>query len=140
MAVFREWGRIASSYDKQLRSADQNATSIKADAVRDEHSFRNEYQLRHTRREWDLNRPDAKLLDRPAREGDEDERCGISSMQVLYISMYASALKNFSSRVLPSNALNGVIWQCICVFVLYTWVVAGAKKWACPCRDLMERI
>lgn len=57
---------------------------MKAEAVKDEHAFRNEYQLRHTRREWDLNRPDAKRLDRPAREGDEDERCGISSMQVLH--------------------------------------------------------
>ena len=61
---------------------------MKADVVKDEHAFRIEHQLRHTRREWDLNRPDAKLLDRPAREGDADERCGISSMQVLYCLVY----------------------------------------------------
>jgi RIB43A len=43
--------------------------------------FRNSAQLISSRREWDLNRPDAQTLDRPAREGDEDPRCGMSSMQ-----------------------------------------------------------
>jgi hypothetical protein len=33
------------------------------------------------RREYDLNRPDALYIDKPARIGDNDERCGISSIQ-----------------------------------------------------------
>ena len=33
-------------------------------------------------REWDLNDPDTLKKDRPAREGDDDPRCGPSSMQM----------------------------------------------------------
>lgn len=47
----------------------------------EEQDFRNSHQLCDSRREWDLNRPDAKLLDAPARIGDSDARCGISSLQ-----------------------------------------------------------
>lgn len=50
----------------------------------EEQECRNANQLRDTRREWDLNRPDAKLLDAPARTGDDDERCGVSSLQVRF--------------------------------------------------------
>jgi hypothetical protein len=38
-------------------------------------------QGKPTTREWDLNRPDAKKLDVPARLGDDDPRCGPSSLQ-----------------------------------------------------------
>lgn len=43
--------------------------------------FRNEYQTPDSRKEWDLNDPDAKLKDKPARVSDDDPRCGISSLQ-----------------------------------------------------------
>lgn len=39
-------------------------------------------QGKPTTREWDLNRPDAKKLDLPARVGDDDPRCGPASLQV----------------------------------------------------------
>lgn len=38
-------------------------------------------QGKPTTREWDLNRPDAKKLDAPARLGDDDVRCGPASLQ-----------------------------------------------------------
>jgi hypothetical protein len=38
-------------------------------------------QGKQTSREWDLNRPDALLQDGPARCGDDDPRCGPSSLQ-----------------------------------------------------------
>jgi hypothetical protein len=38
-------------------------------------------QGKPTTREWDLNRPDAKKLDVPARLGGDDPRCGPSSLQ-----------------------------------------------------------
>jgi len=44
-------------------------------------SFRAAAQGRPTRREWDLSRPDGRKLDRPARVGDDDPRCGPASMQ-----------------------------------------------------------
>jgi hypothetical protein len=39
------------------------------------------FQGKAMSREWDLNRPDAKQLDLPARLGDDDPRCGVSSLQ-----------------------------------------------------------
>ena len=45
----------------------------------------NEFRLLHqqpsSRREFDLNDPDAKKKDRPARISDDDPRCGPSSLQ-----------------------------------------------------------
>ena len=48
---------------------------------KDTEDFRQANQLKNTRREWDLNRPDAKLMDIPARVGDSDPRCGPSGTQ-----------------------------------------------------------
>lgn len=45
----------------------------------------NEYRRLHqtpsSGKEWDLNNPEAKLIDKPARVSDDDPRCGISSIQ-----------------------------------------------------------
>eukprot|EP01137_Pigoraptor_chileana_P033701 Opistho-2@24993 len=43
--------------------------------------FRLMQQTKDRRREWDLNDPDAKRKDKPARVDDADERCGVSSIQ-----------------------------------------------------------
>ena len=44
--------------------------------------FRKIYQTPESRKEWDLNDPDAKLKDKPARVSDDDPRCGVSSLQM----------------------------------------------------------
>jgi hypothetical protein len=41
----------------------------------------NTLQGKSTTREWDLNRPDAKRQELPARLGDDDPRCGPASLQ-----------------------------------------------------------
>ncbi|XP_033109597.1 RIB43A-like with coiled-coils protein 2 [Anneissia japonica] len=43
--------------------------------------FRKLHQQPDAAREWDLNDPDAKKKDKPARVHDDDPRCGISSIQ-----------------------------------------------------------
>ncbi|XP_071816243.1 RIB43A-like with coiled-coils protein 2 [Apostichopus japonicus] len=43
--------------------------------------FRDVHQQPESRREWDLNDPDAKLKDKPARVSDDDPRCGLASLQ-----------------------------------------------------------
>ncbi|XP_072027489.1 LOW QUALITY PROTEIN: RIB43A-like with coiled-coils protein 2 [Amphiura filiformis] len=43
--------------------------------------FRALNQQPQSRREWDLNNPDAKKIDKPARVHDDDPRCGIASLQ-----------------------------------------------------------
>lgn len=40
------------------------------------------FQTRAHGRDWDLSRPDALWIDRPAREGDNDPRLGASSAQL----------------------------------------------------------
>ncbi len=59
----------------------QEADHIRKAYNQDTEAFRQEQQLKHTRREWDINRPDAKQLDMPARVGDGDPRLGPSSLQ-----------------------------------------------------------
>ncbi|XP_074645300.1 RIB43A-like with coiled-coils protein 2 [Tubulanus polymorphus] len=43
--------------------------------------FRALHQQNDSRREWDMNDPDALKKDKPARVTDDDPRCGISGMQ-----------------------------------------------------------
>ncbi|XP_033127633.1 RIB43A-like with coiled-coils protein 2 [Anneissia japonica] len=43
--------------------------------------FRKLHQQPDAAREWDLNDPDAKKKDKPARVHDDDPRCGIASIQ-----------------------------------------------------------
>ncbi|XP_022104047.1 RIB43A-like with coiled-coils protein 2 [Acanthaster planci] len=43
--------------------------------------FRALHQQPDSRREWDLNDPDGKKKDKPARVSDDDPRCGISGAQ-----------------------------------------------------------
>lgn len=38
-------------------------------------------QLKHTRKEWDLNRPDHLTIDNAGRVGDDDPRLGTASLQ-----------------------------------------------------------
>eukprot|EP00892_Ulva_mutabilis_P006915 jgi/Ulvmu1/4596/UM002_0325.1 len=75
------YAQLSRYYDDTVKAADQEAAASRRKAAVEEQECRNETQLRDTRREWDLNRPDAKLLDTPARISDDDERCGVSSLQ-----------------------------------------------------------
>ncbi|KAF5829712.1 RIB43A-domain-containing protein [Dunaliella salina] len=54
---------------------------MKRDIAKGIRDFHLTNQVKNTRREWDLNRPDAKVIDEPARLGDDDPRLGPSSMQ-----------------------------------------------------------
>lgn len=46
-----------------------------------QNEFRSLNQQPESRREWDLNNPAAKQIDKPARVHDDDPRCGIASLQ-----------------------------------------------------------
>ncbi|MEW5303281.1 MAG: hypothetical protein WDW36_005988 [Sanguina aurantia] len=73
--------KLSQYFDDQLTIQQQQADQIRREYNRDVQSFRTAGQLKDTRREWDLNRPDAKQIDAPARVGDEDRRNGPSSLQ-----------------------------------------------------------
>jgi hypothetical protein len=74
-------GQMSNYYADQVSLAQQAADAARAAHNRDVENFRTTEQLKSTRREYDLNRPDGRLIDRPARVGDDDERLGTSSMQ-----------------------------------------------------------
>jgi hypothetical protein len=83
-AQCRQYARLAKHYDEQIRLQEQAAAAAQAEIDRADVEYRNQAQLKHTRREWDLNRPDTLRIDKPAREGDTDARCGAASMQVCF--------------------------------------------------------
>jgi hypothetical protein len=83
-AQCRQYARLAKYYDEQIRLQEQAAAITQAEIDRANVKFWNEAQLKHTRREWHLNRPDALRIDKPPRLGDTDARCGASSMQVCF--------------------------------------------------------
>lgn len=78
------YAKLSQYFDDQLCLQQQEADAMKRQMLQDDNNFRSTLQGAPTTREWDLNRPDAKLIDRPAREGDDDARCGPSSLQKFY--------------------------------------------------------
>ena len=77
----RQYAQLAKHFDDTVLLAERDAVLARAQNSRAELAFRSTNQLASTRREWDLNRPDALKLDRPARESDSDARLGASSLQ-----------------------------------------------------------
>lgn len=79
--TYRAFARLTAYFEDQLTLMQQEADSVRKKYNHDTEDFRQTQQLNHTRKEWDLNRPDGKQIDVPGRVGDGDERCGPSSMQ-----------------------------------------------------------
>lgn len=81
LTTHRAFARLTQYFADQLTLMQQEADQIRKAYDHETEDFRQQQQLQHTRREWDLNRPDAKQLDMPARVGDDDARLGPSSLQ-----------------------------------------------------------
>lgn len=77
----RAFARLSQYFEDQLTMMQQEADAVRKNYDHDTEAFRQTQQLKHTRKEWDLNRPDAKQIDLPARVGDGDGRLGPASMQ-----------------------------------------------------------
>ncbi|VDM33751.1 unnamed protein product [Hydatigera taeniaeformis] len=76
------------AYGKDAERNDKIAILLERRQQREQREMNralNEFRLQHqqpsSRREFDLNDPDAKKKDRPARISDDDPRCGVSSIQ-----------------------------------------------------------
>mmetsp|Transcript_10904 Transcript_10904/g.18922 ORF Transcript_10904/g.18922 Transcript_10904/m.18922 type:complete len:368 (+) Transcript_10904:113-1216(+) len=76
-----DFAALARYWDDQLGLQQQEADNLRKSIARDMDQFRQTTQLKHTRKEWDINRPDRNVVDDPARLGDDDPRLGPSSMQ-----------------------------------------------------------
>ncbi|KAG1678252.1 hypothetical protein FOA52_013872 [Chlamydomonas sp. UWO 241] len=77
----RDHADLVKYYVDTMEAQQQAADASRRQNNYDVDAFRQTNQLAHTRKEWDLNRPDAKQIDAPARVGDNDPRLGPSSMQ-----------------------------------------------------------
>ncbi|KAG2499975.1 hypothetical protein HYH03_002260 [Edaphochlamys debaryana] len=75
------FARLTQYFDDQLTLMQQEADAVRKAYNMDVEAFRQQQQLKHTRREWDINRPDANQVALPARVGDDDVRLGASSLQ-----------------------------------------------------------
>jgi hypothetical protein len=76
-----QYAQMSQYYADQLLLQQQEADRLRGTIKADLEKFRQENQLNFTRKEWDLNRPDNKQIDGPARVGDDDPRLGTASMQ-----------------------------------------------------------
>jgi hypothetical protein len=72
---------VAQEAASTLARCTAAAAVARADWDRGVAAFRADHQGRAGRREWGLSRPDGLRLERPARVGDNDPRCGPASMQ-----------------------------------------------------------
>jgi len=72
---------MALNIDKQLKLLELEKTRIKREMEKEAKEFSIQNLHLGNRREFDLNDPDAKKKDVPARIGDNDPRCGPASIQ-----------------------------------------------------------
>mmetsp|Transcript_32571 Transcript_32571/g.97196 ORF Transcript_32571/g.97196 Transcript_32571/m.97196 type:complete len:368 (-) Transcript_32571:452-1555(-) len=75
------YNQLARSHADTIQALHQEAERQRREKNASELAFRMTNQLKATRHEWDLNRPDHKQIDGPARVGDSDPRLGPASMQ-----------------------------------------------------------
>lgn len=73
--------RQALLMDRHACALQQSVNEIRAARDRETQDYRNTFQKKQMAREWDLNDPEAKRKELPARVGDEDPRNGPSSLQ-----------------------------------------------------------
>lgn len=88
------FAQLAKYWDDQLALQQQEADRLRKQVALDLNDFRHTQQLKHTRREWDINRPDGQKIDEPARTGDDDPRLGPASMQVRAIGVSTGRNQN----------------------------------------------
>ncbi|CCW63554.1 unnamed protein product [Phytomonas sp. EM1] len=73
--------RQALLMDRHAVALQQEVNRIRTERERDLCDYRQTFQKNELRREWDLNDPQAKAKELPARVGDDDPRNGPSSLQ-----------------------------------------------------------
>ncbi|VDD81593.1 unnamed protein product [Mesocestoides corti] len=75
------YAKEAEKYDKIAILLEKRQKRDQKELNRALNEFRFIHQPPSSRREFDLNDPESKKKDRPARVSDDDPRCGVSSMQ-----------------------------------------------------------
>ncbi|KAH9598360.1 RIB43A [Trypanosoma melophagium] len=73
--------RQALLMDRHAQALQKEVQEIRAAREKELQDYRDTFQKKEMRREWDLNDPRWKAKELPARVGDDDPRTGVSSMQ-----------------------------------------------------------
>ncbi|KPA76069.1 putative mitochondrial flagellar protofilament ribbon protein-like protein [Leptomonas pyrrhocoris] len=75
------YDRQALLMDRHACALQQEVNAIRSAREKEMQDYRKTFQKKELGREWDLNDPEAKRKDLPARVGDDDPRNGPSSLQ-----------------------------------------------------------
>lgn len=67
--------------DRHAQVLQREVDDLRMNRERGVNDYRNTFQKREHGREWDLNDPERFRKEVPARVGDDDPRCGVSSLQ-----------------------------------------------------------
>ncbi|ORC86936.1 putative flagellar protofilament ribbon protein [Trypanosoma theileri] len=73
--------RQALLMDRHAQALQKEVQEIRVSREKELQDYRETFQKKEMRREWDLNDPRWKAKELPARVGDDDPRTGVSSMQ-----------------------------------------------------------
>eukprot|EP00756_Hemistasia_phaeocysticola_P001563 Hpha_TRINITY_DN11104_c0_g1::TRINITY_DN11104_c0_g1_i1::g.28047::m.28047 len=76
-----DYDKVQVQMNKHQQHLQHLSDQIKLQRMRDLEGYRKTFQKTEGRREFELNDPNGKKKDLPARVGDDDPRCGPSSMQ-----------------------------------------------------------
>lgn len=68
-------------FSKKLAVLEQERQALKVELERQQVDFQQQQQRKQGRREFDLSDPEGLKKSLPARVGDDDPRCGPSSLQ-----------------------------------------------------------
>lgn len=75
------YDRQALLMDRHACALQQEVNKVRAGREKELQDYRQTFQKKDLRREWDLNDPQANAKELPARVGDDDPRNGASSLQ-----------------------------------------------------------
>ncbi|KEG10317.1 flagellar protofilament ribbon protein [Trypanosoma grayi] len=75
------YDRQALLMDRHAQALQKEVNEIRTTREKELQDYRDTFQKKEMRREWDLNDPNWKSRDLPIRVGDDDPRTGISSLQ-----------------------------------------------------------
>ena len=107
------FAKLAVFLDNEVQRAVQERDRLKRELAKNDVAFRNANQLKDTRREYDINRPDALRLEQPLRTLDataaeRDAALGVSSAQVFEGEDHMKKIEAFCMQYMADSSSSCV--------------------------------
>ncbi|KAJ3023708.1 Protein Tax-1 [Thoreauomyces humboldtii] len=106
-----EFDRTMRNTNAILQHLDSEASAQSRTQLQQLNAFRDSQQRPHQRRDYDLYDPQALRNDRPAREGDDDDRIGLSSCQRFEGEDLASAERKRLQKLQMKTWSQEGVWE-----------------------------